>query len=40
MTMETASMNHAVGTALKLIALSEGMKKDKMFARQVLRKFC
>jgi hypothetical protein len=40
MTMETASMNHAVGTALKLIALSEGMTKDKMFARQVLRKFC
>eukprot|EP01046_Picozoa_sp_COSAG06_P024207 COSAG06_NODE_1960_length_7977_cov_3.230515_4_plen_126_part_00 len=40
MTMETASMNRAVGTALKLIALSEGMTKDTMFARQVLRKFC
>jgi hypothetical protein len=40
MTMETASMNRAVGTALKLIALSEGMTKDTMFARQVRRKFC
>ena len=40
MTMETASMNRAVGTALKLIALSEGMTKDTMFARQVKRKFC
>jgi hypothetical protein len=40
MTMETASMNRAVGTVLKLIALSEGMTKDKMFARQVKRKFC
>ena len=40
MTMETASMNRAVGTVLKLIALSEGMTKDTMFARQVKRKFC
>jgi hypothetical protein len=40
MTMEMANMNHAVGTALKLIALSEGMTKDTMFARQVKRKFC
>jgi hypothetical protein len=40
MTMETASMNRAVATALKLIALSEGMTKDTMFARQVKRKFC
>jgi hypothetical protein len=40
MTMETASMNRAVGTVLKLIALSEGMTKDRMFARQVKRKFC
>ena len=40
MTMEMASMNHTVGTVLKLIALSEGMTKDKMFARQVKRKFC
>jgi NAD+--asparagine ADP-ribosyltransferase len=40
MTMETVSMNRAVGTALKLIALSEGMTKDTMFARQVKRKFC
>ena len=40
MTMEMASMNRAVGTVLKLIALSEGMTKDTMFARQVRRKFC
>jgi len=40
MTMEMASMNHTFGTVLKLIALSEGMTKDKMFARQVKRKFC
>ena len=40
MTMEMASMNRAVATALKLIALSEGMTKDTMFARQVKRKFC
>ena len=40
MTMEMASMNRAVGTVLKLIALSEGMTKDTMFARQVKRKFC
>ena len=40
MTMEMASMNRAVRTVLKLIALSEGMTKDTMFARQVRRKFC
>ena len=40
MTMEMASMSRAVGTALKLIALSEGMTKDTMFARQLKRKFC
>ena len=40
MTMEMVSMNRAVGAALKLIALSEGMTKDAMFARQVKRKFC
>ena len=40
MTMEMASMNRAVGTVLKLIALSEGMTKDTMFAGQLKRKFC
>ena len=37
--MQMASMNRAVGIALKLIALSEGMTKDAMIARQVRRKF-
>ena len=39
-TMEMVNMNRAVGTVLKLIALSEGMAKDNMFARQLKRKFC
>ena len=38
-TMETVNTNRAVGKAHKLVALSEAMPGDGMFARQLRRKF-
>ena len=36
---EMAQLNRAVGTALKLVALAEGLSADGSFARQLKRKF-
>ena len=38
-TMETVHTNRVVGKMHKLIAVSEGMPKDAMLARQLRRKF-
>ena len=39
-TMEIVNMHRAVGQVHMMIAVSKGMAKDPMFARQLKRKFC
>ena len=38
-TLDVANSNHVVGKVYKLILMSEGVLKDAMFARQLVRKF-